>query len=135
MLRIALILTTIVVTTVGSLGLPIYLHTCRMIAAETEKAGCAMCDEQDDSRHPVVPATDDDGSCCGSSIVNQRIDPGTSYRAALPMPLVVALAAFVAVELELPADVGTVPCDIGHSPPPLAARTQHAYLLNSTFLI
>lgn len=138
MLRLALILTTIIATTLGSLGLPIYLHTCRMLAmqVETDGSGCSMCSAREDGR-PVVPASahDDSGSCCDDSVVHQRTDPGTMTRADVPMPLFVAIMTFVALELEMPLSPTLPGSDRVHSPPGLAARTQHTYLLNSTFLI
>lgn len=134
MLRIALILTTIVATTLGSLGLPMYLHTCRMMAMETDAPGCPMCDSRKDAR-PVVADDDGSGACCGESVVLQRTDDGTMTRAEMPMPLFAGIVAFFAIDLAQPSIALLAPSEFGHSPPGLAARTQHTYLLNSTFLI
>jgi hypothetical protein len=135
MLRNALIVLTIIATAVGSLGLPIYLHTCRMMSAETESAGCAMCSSRDDHR-PVVPATGDDGGpCCGDEVIHQRVDTGTLARAEMPMPLFVGLVTILAIELDPPVAPTLARGGHGHSPPELAARSRLTYLLNSTFLI
>lgn len=136
MIRIAIILTTIVATTLGSLGLPVYFHTCRMMAMETQTAGCSMCDDRDDAR-PIVPPSDDDtsGACCGESVIHQRTDDGTMTRAEIPMPLFASLVTFLTFEFAPSAAPSLNTSEYGHSPPGLAARTQHSYLLNSTFLI
>jgi hypothetical protein len=135
MLRILLIATTIFATALGSLGLPVYLHSCRMQAMETEAAGCPMCDARKDAR-PVVPAGHEStGACCNDSVVHQRTDDGTMARAEIPMPLFAGIVTLVALEMSTPIAPSLSASQYGPSPPGLAARTQHSYLLNSTFLI
>lgn len=134
MLRIALILTTVIATFVGSLGLPVYLHTCRMLAMETQEAGCSMCDARDDGR-PVVPSSEDSGPCCGDEVIHPRIDDGTLARIEMPMPLFAGIIVLFALDLTPIDQPSLATSDYGHSPPGLAARAQHRWLLNSTFLI
>jgi hypothetical protein len=135
MLRLAIIVTTVLATALGSLGLPIYLHTCRMMAADAETAGCAMCDARENANAPVVPDDDGAGSCCGTEVVHQRVDDGTMSRAEMPLPLLVGVVAYFVANLTAPETPRLDRSDADRSPPALAARSQHSYLLNSTFLI
>jgi hypothetical protein len=134
MLRIAIILTTILATTFGSLGLPIYLHTCRMVAAETARPGCPSCTskaKQMADEHRMKGGS----KCCGTSVVHQRVDAGTMSRAEMTAPVFAGIVAIVIFDLVAPLAPSAARADVGHSPPGLAALARHTYLLNSTFLI
>lgn len=134
MLRSAIISMLISATLLGSIGIPLSMHTCKMIAAETQEAGCPMCSSRTDNL-PVQRATHDGSNCCAETTVHQLIDDGTMLSVEIPSPMLIGIAAFFPLfvpELSSPSRVCSA---FGESPPALARRTQHAYLLNSTFLI
>ncbi|MBC8144910.1 MAG: hypothetical protein H7X80_04940 [bacterium] len=125
----------IVATALGSLGLPLYQHSCRMIAAETKEAGCPMCSSRESNLPVQHDTSDDDGGCCSDNVVNQSVDDGTMMRVAMPAPMLVVVAgSFTLLVPDLCAPFSKRNA-FGESPPSFAARRQHTYLLNSTFLI
>ena len=133
MLRLVLIAITIVATVHGSLGLPLSLHTCRMMLAGSDAPGCPMCAASDAAI--VAGGGDDEGACCSDEVVHQRVDPGATARVDIPMPLFVGTVVLATLDLLDTASPAIVTARRSHSPPALAARAQHAYLHNATFLI
>src|SRR5512133_1146142 len=81
----------VIATTFGSLGLPVFLHTCRMMDRTTPVAGCSMCSTANDHEKYHKPG---DNPCCKSTVVNQRTDTGTLARVDMPSLPVFVVAAF-----------------------------------------
>ena len=149
MFRTITILATALTLIFGSLGLPVYIHACEMSVNQVAAmdAACPVCNPK-----PACPTcsekqlmepgrTSDHGMsikakpCCSEQEVVQRTDVSVLAKTiSLPMPLPVA---FVTTLLIWDSIQELKPhTSFSHDrSPPLAARAQMSYLLNSTFLI
>ena len=149
MFRAITILSVAFALILGSLGLPIYVHACEMgmEKAMVKDASCPICNPKpscpscgakkekaahQDVRHGMAIKA---SPCCSQQEVVQRTDASVLVKAGdLPLPLPVAMLASLLVrdaaqELKPHTRISQ------DRSPPLAARAQMSYLLNSTFLI
>jgi hypothetical protein len=145
MLRSVIILATLVAFFLGALDIPVYLHACRMMRSESIPAtGCSMCvakeqvhtdacaiEESVETSGPALKAA----PCCRQQQVDRELGPTIVAKVEMPSPPAVS-ASLLALLLDDvdPASVQTGPVS-NDRPPPLALRSQSAYLYNSTFLI
>jgi hypothetical protein len=149
MFRTITILSVAFALVLGSLGLPVYVHACEMSVSQTAamEAACPVCNPKPacpscsakqqntanhDARHGMTIKAK---PCCVEQEVVQRTDASVLAKTTtLPLPLPVALVTAILIwdsTQELKPHTS-----ISHDrSPPLAARAQMSYLLNSTFLI
>jgi hypothetical protein len=149
MFRAITILSVAFALVLGSLGLPVYVHACQMSVTRTAAmdASCPICNpkpacpscsakQQKTSIHASQHGMAIKASpCCSEHEVVQRTDASVLVKSTtLPLPLPVALVTVILIRDS--AQELKPHTSISHDrSPPLAARAQMAYLLNSTFLI
>ncbi len=143
MIRAAIILATIVAFVAGSLDIPVYLHSCRMMERETfDMSGCSMCEPDhrdvpvrvsigtEDTRHTLTSVP-----CCTDHEIDRHLDPSLLGRPDLPVaPSLQAVPPSFIAGLHR-AVAARVDTDWTDRPPPLAECGPATYLVNSVFLI
>ena len=130
---------TIVAIIYGTLGLPVYVHSCRMMGAADSAPMCGMCESAADAG-----ASGSEGTamkferipCCKTDQIVHKTAPTVMPRGEeIPAPVLVLLVQSLLEQADPHAAETGSGLAVGDRPPPLASRSRSTYLLNSSFLI
>lgn len=137
MIRTSFILTLVLALLLGSLGMPLTLHSCQMAGMDRQVAStCGMCGGDEREHHQDDRVEAPNGCCSVESIVRQLLPTVQSLPPALPAPAAVALYDLLAQLFDRYQVITTVsPALDANSPPSLSERGRTTYLRNSCFLI
>jgi hypothetical protein len=136
MFRKSIIAATIIAILIGSIGLPVTAHACRMMKRVTSVA-CGNCGAE----HAAARAPDRDNSrpriaatpCCSTTNTVQAISSAITIQNREMVAVIVAMFVSYHPYRREPVCNGY----IAHKGfrPPIARQGQHTYLFNSLFLI
>ena len=130
--RKIIILATLLGLLIGTIGMPVNVHSCAMKGEIKAAKTCGICEmkpaqEREDSRS---------NGCCDDRIELQHTDEASLANVAIKIsaPVIIAVLSWPLLQVEQVAEAHTTTISQAHSPP-LEKRNQSIYLFNSSFLI
>lgn len=130
MLRKTIIVTTLLGLLIGTIGLPMNVHACKMAKEEKVAQTCGMCS----SDH--AKQGDEKRGCCENRLELQHTDDASLANTGISIapPVLLAVLVWHLSSLKTPVESYAIVTSHAHSPP-LERRGQSTYLFNSSFLI
>ena len=128
--RKIIILTTLLGLLIGTVGLPMNVHACKMAKSEQVAKTCGMCVASHEKQ------SDDGNGCCDNRVELQHTDHASLVKTTVevPAPIIIAVLVWPLLQSESIVDLHHTNLSQTH-PPPLERRNQSTYLFNSSFLI
>lgn len=134
MIRTTIILFTMFAVIIGSVGMPVNVHSCTMAGEDVAAPTCGMCGTEHLSN---AAANNNPKPCCNDHTELKQTDHASSVQPAFSLPRPLSLCILIHTILA-PLDgtsVQEIPVHVrSHSPPPDLLKDR-SYLFNASFLI
>lgn len=134
MIRKTIILFTMLAVIIGSVGMPVNVHSCTMAGEEVAAPTCGMCGAE----HTTAAATRHERKpCCNNHTELRQTDEASGVQPgfSLPRPLSICILIHTILAPLDATSAEEIPVRFrSHSPPPDLLKDQ-TYLFNASFLI